>query len=149
MRKYMMVVAISLLCLAAVMQLTAQTSNANVDADADAKEIIAKMTAAMNLLAQDVEEMSSPEDFIEACNRYAETVEAYGKKMFAVVKAHPEWGENPPEEMQATLDEYGEALLRYDPALSAITRYANDHYESEAVQEAMKRLNTAVYSMYK
>src|SRR6056297_1108509 len=149
MRKSMMVVAISLLCLAAVMQLTAQTSNANVDADTDAKEIIAKMTAAMNLLAQDVEEMSSPEDFIEACNRYAKTVEAYGKKMFAVVKAHPEWGENPPEEMQATLAKYGEALMRYDPALNAITRYANDHSENEAVQAAMKRLNTAVYSMYK
>ncbi|MCF7915629.1 MAG: hypothetical protein K9L66_10725 [Spirochaetaceae bacterium] len=147
MRKIMMVVAISLLCLAAVMQLTAQTSNSDVDADA--KEIIAKMTAAMNLLAQDVEEMSSPEDFIEACNRYTETVEAYGKKMFGLIKAHPEWGENPPEEMQATLDEYGEALLRYDPALSAITRYANDHYESEAVQAAMKRLNTAVYNMYR
>ena len=143
MRKYMMVVTVLLLCLAAVMHLAAETS------DADAKEIITEMTAAMNLLAEQVEEMSDPEDFIEACNCYAETVEAYGKKMYAVVKAHPEWGENPPEEMQATLAKYGEALMRYDPALNAITRYANDHSENEAVQAAMKRLNTAVYMMYK
>jgi hypothetical protein len=143
MKKYMMVVAVLLLCPTAVMQLAAETS------DADAKEIITKMTAGMNLLAQDVEEMSSPEDFIEACNRYAETVESYGKKMYALIKAHPEWGENPPEEMQATLAEYSEALMRYDPAISAITRYANDHSEHEAVQAVMKRLNTAVYSMYK
>ena len=109
MRKSMMVVAILLLCIAAVMQLAAETSNTN------AKDIITEMTAGMNLLAEQVEEMSGPENFIEACNCYAKTVEAYGKKMYAVVKAHPEWGENPPEEMQA----------------------------------AMKRLNTAVYSMYK
>ena len=109
MRRSMMVVAILLLCIAAVMQLAAETSNTN------AKDIITEMTAGMNLLAEQVEEMSGPENFIEACNCYAKTVEAYGKKMYAVVKAHREWGENPPEEMQA----------------------------------AMKRLNTAVYSMYK
>jgi|SRR6056297_1828857 len=143
MRRSMMVVAILLLCIAAVMQLAAETSNTN------AKDIITEMTAGMNLLAEQVEEMSGPENFIEACNCYAKTVEAYGKKMYAVVKAHPEWGENPPEEMQATLAKYGEALMRYDPALNAITRYANDHSENEAVQAAMKRLNTAVYSMYK
>lgn len=143
MRKYIMVVTMLLLCLAAVMHLAAETS------DTDAKEIIAEMTAGMNVLADHVEEMSSPEDFIEACNCYAETVEAYGKKMFAVIKAHPEWGENPPEEMHATLEAYGEALMRYDPALNAIARYANDHMENEAVQTAMKRLNTAVYNMYR
>jgi len=109
MRRSMMVVAILLLCIAAVMQLAAETSNTN------AKDIITEMTAGMNLLAEQVEEMSGPENFIEACNCYAKTVEAYGKKMYAVGKAHPEWGEHPPEEMQA----------------------------------AMKRLNTAVYSMYK
>ena len=147
MRKSMMVVAILLLCLDAVTQLAAQTSN--TDTDADAKEIISKMTAGMNLLAEQVEQMEGPEDFIEACNCYADTVEAYGKKMYAVIKAHPEWGEDPPEEMQATLAEYGQALMDYDPAISAITRYANDHSEDKAVQAAMKRLNTAVYSMYK
>lgn len=143
MRKYIMVVAVLLLCLAAVMHLAAETS------DTDAKEIIVEMTAGMNLLAEQVEQMESPEDFIEACNCYADTVEAYGKKMYAVIKAHPEWGENPPPELEETLTEYGQALMDYDPAISAITRYANDHYENEAVQAAMKRLNTAVYSMYK
>ena len=143
MKNCKMVVGFVLLCLVAVMHLAAETS------DTDAKEIIAKMTTGMNLLAEQVEQMTGPEDFIEACNRYADTVEEYGKKMYSLIKAHPEWGENPPEEMQATLAEYGEALMRYDPAISAITRYANDHSENKAVQAAMKRLNTAVYSMYK
>jgi len=142
MNKQVMLVVIFLLCLVIGMPLAAEPSNA------EAKEIIAEMTDAMNLLAERVEEMSGPEDFVQACDQYAETVEAYGKKMYAIIKAHPEWGENPPEEMKETLTEYREALLNYDPAINAITKYANDHSENEAVQTAMKRLNTAVYQMY-
>ncbi|MFW6209568.1 MAG: hypothetical protein ACOC7X_12780 [Spirochaetota bacterium] len=143
MKKYGMVVGILLLCLAAVVHLAAEPSDEN------AQQVFAEMTAGMNLLAEQVAQMESPEDFIEACNCYADTVEEYGKRMYALMKAHPEWGENPPPELAETLAEYGEALMDYDPALNAITSYANDHTENEAVQSAMKRLNTAVYSMYK
>ncbi len=142
MKKCGMVIGILLLCLAAVMHLAAETS------DTDAKEVIAEMTAGMKLLAEQVEQMESPEDFIEACNCYADTVEAYGKKMYAVIKAHPEWGENPPPELEETLTEYGQALMEYDPALNTITKYANRHSDNIAVQTAMKRLNTAVYNMF-
>jgi len=143
MKKQIMLVGISLLCLVIGMPLAAEPSNA------EAKEIIAEMTAAMNLLAERVEKMSSPEDFVQVCEQYAETVETYGKKMYTIIKANPEWGENPPDEMKETLTKYSEALLNYGPALNTITKYANDHSENEAVQAAMKRLNTAVYQMYK
>ncbi|MFP4567090.1 MAG: hypothetical protein ACLFNX_11370 [Spirochaetaceae bacterium] len=143
MKWHIMLVGSCLLCLILVMPLAAQSSNA------EAKEVITKMTAAMTLLAEQVEEMSSPQDFARACNQYAETVEAYGKKMYAIIQAHPEWGENPPTEMEATLAGYGEALTVYDPALTTLTRYANEHQDNEAVQRAMQRLNTAVYEMYR
>ncbi len=142
MKKYGMVVGILLLCLTAVVQLAAEPS------ETDAQQVFAEMTAGMNLLAEQVAEMSSPEDFIEACNCYADTAEEYGKRMYAIIKAHPEWAENPPPELEATLAAYGQALMEYDPAMNAITKYANQHSDNEAVQTAMKRLNTAVYSMF-
>jgi hypothetical protein len=112
-------------------------------------ETISEMAAAMNLFADRIDTMSSSEDFITAVTEHAETIETTGKDMVAVIGEHPEWGENPPADVEDALAEYMQASERYEPALQEATHYANDNQEDEECQKAFKRLATAMYEMYK
>ena len=138
MRKLLCAAGILLLCATAVLW-----------ADhAEENRIMTEMAEAMNLFADRMESLSAPEDFIEAANDYSATIEAIGKEMVAIMKAHPEWGEDPPADVEKSIEAYMEAAGRYDPAMQTATKYANDHPDHDGCQKAMSRLAKAAYEMY-
>jgi hypothetical protein len=131
--------AVLLFCLAAF--LPADT--------AEEARALEKMNGAMNLFADRMEALAGPQDFIEAVTGISAALEEDGKAMVAVYRENPEWAEEPPAEIKPVLEKNRAALTRYDQALNAAARYANDHPEHEGCQEAMKRLATAAYEMYR
>jgi hypothetical protein len=114
-----------------------------------AKKIFPTMTEAIHLFADRVDSLSTPEEFIQATTEYARTVEEFGKEEVRLLKEHQEWFDETPAELSDVLTAYREAMSRYDPAVQAATRYANDHSEHEGCQEAMQRLATALYEKFR
>ena len=118
---------------------------ANPGAEAD---VMKRMNTAMSLFAERMETVSQPQEFITAANEMAAVLEEDGKAMGAIYREHAEWAENPPAEMAPLIEENRKVSPRYDMALSAAARFANNHPDHEGCQQAMRRLATAAYEMF-
>jgi hypothetical protein len=111
-------------------------------------DVMKRMNAAMSLFAERMETVSQPQEFITATNEMAAVLEEDGKAMGAIYREHAEWAENPPPEMAPLIEENIKVSPRYDMALSAAARFANNHPDHEGCQQAMRRLATAAYEMF-
>ena len=110
--------------------------------------VIEAMTTAMGEFADRMEAMEDTEDAIAATDALSDALDNLGKKMKAVTVKHPDWIDEPPDEVKEVMERYKGAERRFNSSLNELVRYTNNHADNQALNDSFQRLNLAIYKMY-
>jgi flagellar hook-basal body complex protein FliE len=111
--------------------------------------VIEDMTTVMGEYADKMEAADSTEDLIAATDALSDALDKLGQKMKAVTEKHPNWIEEPPDEVKDVMGRYRKAEERFNSSLNKLVRYTNNNMDNQALGDSFQRLNLIIYEMYK
>lgn len=113
------------------------------------KEIaIMKRTAeAFDRCSALIEKAASAEEMASALSTTADELQALFPEMTSVSQSHPNWGSNPPAEVQPTMKLFDSSVNRlFQAALPKAMAFVNRHPDDRLLSEAFSRVNAILYS---
>lgn len=68
--------------------------------------------------------------------------------MLELTRTHPEWGNNPPSELQQTINQFHEASRRFlVDALRRAVEFTNQHPDAPDLHDAFSAVNKLLYRL--
>jgi hypothetical protein len=112
------------------------------------KGLMDDMSVIMETYNEKVGAATCSKDFIAANNEFAEQISALAPKMMAMSEKHPEWGNNPPEEVSLSLQRYAQAAaVAFGQSLQQTIMFASEHPDDTALQESLMNITQAFGAM--
>lgn len=112
------------------------------------EQVVLQTTAdSFNACADRIEKAATPADMAAALSFAADEIDRVFPAMLELSDSHPDWGKTTPPEIKPIMDEFDSSYDRFlVKGLRAAMKIANDNPDNSALQKAMGRVNTALYS---
>jgi len=118
------------------------------DSYSDEKSIINDMISIMETYNKSIEASICSEDFVKANNVFAEQIVIHTPKMNTIIEKHPEWGNNPPEELLPLLQMYTQVCEKaFTQSLPKAIQFSNEHMDESSLQDSLMNITHALGTM--
>jgi hypothetical protein len=80
------------------------------------KQVIENYNSIINRFSEKMENAYSTEEILNCTNEFIGNIRLLVPKIRGLKKSHPEWENEPPEELKETIDEYHDTMIRFGKA---------------------------------
>ena len=106
------------------------------------------MSVIMETYNEKIGAATCSKDFITANNEFAEQIKTLAPEMTSMSGKHPEWGDNPPEDILPNLQRYAQAAaVAFGQSLQKAIMFANEHPDDTALQKSLMNITQAFGAM--
>jgi len=109
------------------------------------RTLLTAVTQAMASFTSSMATADTPEAVAGFLTTFTEQLEKVLPKMQELTSTHPEWEKNPPQELQAALDEFKSASSEFQSvAVPKAMQFARDHADNPALQGALEKFGNLI-----
>ena len=109
---------------------------------AEEKTVLTTVTKAMESFNAAIGSAGAPEEVTKALGSLTGTLEKVLPKMQELTAAHPEWEDNPPEELKGEFDKFEAASNAFkSETMPKVMQYAKDNVSNVDLHEALKKFS--------
>ena len=113
------------------------------------KELLVKCTKVMGGYADGMSQTQDLDEMARLAAKLTKELRPLLPDLIKMMKAHPEWADDPPAEIKETLDDYLGANVRMSRAFSRLTKNVNANQDNLRLNEAFAELNKLFYELRK
>jgi len=115
---------------------------------AEEKTLLTTVTKAMESFNAAIGSAGVPEDVAKALGSFSGAIEKVLPKMQELTKAHPEWEDNPPEELKSQFENFEAATSTFRAeTMPKVMKFAQDNMDNVDLQNALKKFSNIASQM--
>ena len=104
------------------------------------KTLLTTVTTAMETFTSAISSAGAPAEITQAIGAFTGKIEEVLPKMKEMSDAHPDWKDNPPQELQGVIDKFKAATENFkSQAMPKIVQVAQENADNLELQDSLKK----------